>query len=238
MIPKKIHYIWVGEKNTPSILKQCKMSWERFCPDYEIIIWTENDINFKDIYYLKYAYDNQQYAMFADYYRMWIVYNFGGFYLDVDVELIKPLDSLRSLELFFSVGQDGFVNAGSCFGSRSHNELLKLIMEEYELMNLESYEYIPGPVIETKVIKELESHDNESNPIKQLTLLPFEYFDPFDWQFKTGKIGDNTIGIHHYEGTWISKKRKKQIVLLRFVRPFIGRRIANFIDKLLDFLTD
>jgi mannosyltransferase OCH1-like enzyme len=238
MIPKKINYVWVGEKNIPSIFNHCKFSWERFCPDYELILWTENDINFMDIDYLNYAYSNKQYAMFADYYRLWIIYNYGGFYLDVDVELIKSLDSLRSLDIFFSVGQDGFVNGGSCFGSRTNNELLKLIMKEYESMNLEDFEYIPGPVIETKVIKELKSFDNEISAIKQLTLLPFEYFDPFDWQFKTGKIGDNTIGIHHYEGTWLSKKRKNQIKLLRFARPFIGRRMANFIDKLLEYLTD
>ena len=36
LIPKRIHYMWLGKKQIPSNLQKCIDSWKRFCPDYEI----------------------------------------------------------------------------------------------------------------------------------------------------------------------------------------------------------
>ena len=35
MIPKKIHYIWVGWKELPELEKKCVDSWNKYLPDYE-----------------------------------------------------------------------------------------------------------------------------------------------------------------------------------------------------------
>lgn len=37
MIPKTIHYVWLGDKPKPKKIKKCIASWKRFCPDYKII---------------------------------------------------------------------------------------------------------------------------------------------------------------------------------------------------------
>lgn len=48
MIPKKIHYCWFGGKPKSDLILACIESWKKFCPDYEIIEWNENnwDINY------------------------------------------------------------------------------------------------------------------------------------------------------------------------------------------------
>lgn len=43
MIPKKIHYCWFGRGEKPKLAQKCIASWKKYCPDYEIIEWNENN---------------------------------------------------------------------------------------------------------------------------------------------------------------------------------------------------
>ena len=43
MIPKKIHYCWFGKNELPTKAKKCIASWKKYCPDYEIVEWNEDN---------------------------------------------------------------------------------------------------------------------------------------------------------------------------------------------------
>ena len=43
IIPKKIHYMWLGKDRIPENLQWCINSWRRYCPEYEIIRWDESN---------------------------------------------------------------------------------------------------------------------------------------------------------------------------------------------------
>ncbi|MFR0667181.1 MAG: capsular polysaccharide synthesis protein [Faecalimonas umbilicata] len=43
MIPKVIHYCWFGRGKMPDLAKKCIESWKKYCPDYEIIEWNEDN---------------------------------------------------------------------------------------------------------------------------------------------------------------------------------------------------
>ena len=43
MIPKVIHYCWFGRNPLPPLAKKCIESWEKYCPDYEIKEWNEDN---------------------------------------------------------------------------------------------------------------------------------------------------------------------------------------------------
>ena len=45
MIPKKIHYCWFGRKELPEKAKKCIASWKKYCPDFEIIEWNEDNFD-------------------------------------------------------------------------------------------------------------------------------------------------------------------------------------------------
>ena len=75
-------------------------SWKRYCPDYENIEWNEENFDVSIIPYVKEAYEAKKWAFVTDYARLWIIYHYGGIYLDTDVELIKPLDCLLENEAF------------------------------------------------------------------------------------------------------------------------------------------
>ena len=49
MIPKKIHYVWLGGgMKTPSV-KRCIASWRKVMPDYEIKEWNENNFDINSV---------------------------------------------------------------------------------------------------------------------------------------------------------------------------------------------
>ena len=55
MIPKKIHYCWLGGNPLPPLAEMCLASWKKYCPDYEIILWNEDNYDFTKHPYMKQA---------------------------------------------------------------------------------------------------------------------------------------------------------------------------------------
>ena len=92
MIPKVIHYCWFGHSPKPALFQRCIASWKKYCPDYEIIEWNEDNFDISQNDYAREAYEEKKWAFVTDYARLWIVYNHGGIYLDTDVEIIKEFD--------------------------------------------------------------------------------------------------------------------------------------------------
>ena len=65
-IPKIIHYCWFGGNSLPEMAQRCIASWKKYCPDYEIVEWNEDnfDINVND--YVKEAYKAKKWAFVSD----------------------------------------------------------------------------------------------------------------------------------------------------------------------------
>ena len=45
MIPKKIHYVWVGGNEKNNTIKQCMKTWGKHLEGYEVIEWNENNFD-------------------------------------------------------------------------------------------------------------------------------------------------------------------------------------------------
>ena len=44
-VPKIIHYCWFGGNPKPKLAEKCIKSWKKFCPDYQIIEWNEENFD-------------------------------------------------------------------------------------------------------------------------------------------------------------------------------------------------
>lgn len=234
MIPKIIHYIWIGPNPLPEIFYKCYQSWKVFCPDFEIILWTENNINYREIPFLAHTYETSQFAKFSDYYRMYIVYKYGGVYMDIDVELLKPLGNLLDYKMFFSLDTRGSVNSGSSFGAIKNQRILLLIMEQWINYYLEGL--IPTcPEVETEVFKNQNLFTRLNQDKISLVLLPHEYFNPIDWQYKNGEITPNTIGLHHYAGSWLEQETLHRLDFYRKTASILGIKNTKLIELIISY---
>lgn len=221
MIPKVIHYCWFGNGDKPELVKLCIDSWKRFCPDYEIKEWNESNYDVTKNQYMYKAYQAKRWGFVSDYARFDIIYDYGGFYLDTDVELVKSLDTLCELQGYigFEIPCDSEgkykVNSGQGFGGEKGNSIIKAMRDEYDrerFINEDgSHNLLPSPYYNTKSLLRFGfREDNATQSINGFTAFASEYFCPFNWINKKGKITENTYSIHHFNTSWLSDKEKKQ----------------------------
>ena len=121
LIPKTIHYMWLGKKTLPYGLHKCIDSWKKYCPDYEVKRWYETNYNIEKHPYMKEAYESGAYGFVPDFARLDILYEYGGIYLDTDVELLRSLDPLLCQEAFCGVEKWQVINFGGCSGAIKNN---------------------------------------------------------------------------------------------------------------------
>ena len=139
MIPKVIHYCWFGRNPLPPLAVKCIESWKKYLPDYEIKEWNEDNFDVYTNQYTTEAYQAKKYAYVSDYARFWALYNEGGVYFDIDVEVIKPLDDLISKGSFMGCEKDGDgaytypeVAPGLIVGCEPNHPIIKELFYIYE----------------------------------------------------------------------------------------------------------
>lgn len=95
MIPKIIHYTWMGGNPLPELEQQCLASWKKHMPDWEIKRWDETNFDIAAApLYVRQAYEARKFAFVSDYVRLWALEKFGGLYMDVDFMVYRPFDEL------------------------------------------------------------------------------------------------------------------------------------------------
>ena len=69
-IPKTIHYCWFGGKPKPKLAQKCIRSWEKHCPDYELVEWNEENFDLSTApRYVHQALQAGRWAFATDYVR-------------------------------------------------------------------------------------------------------------------------------------------------------------------------
>ena len=138
-IPKIIHYCWVGGKPKPQSVLYCIESWKRCCPDYEIREWNESNYDFTKNEYMRQAYEAKKWGFVPDYARLDIIYEYGGIYLDTDVEMLRSPDELLGQDGFMGFENTGdgeyFVNCGHGFGAVPHHEVIRKARDLYNVLS-------------------------------------------------------------------------------------------------------
>lgn len=212
MIPKVIHYCWFGGKPLSDDAKKCIESWKKFCPDYKIVEWNETnfDINYCD--YVKEAYDSKKWAFVTDVVRLYALVNYGGVYMDSDVEVIKPIDSFLNYNAFSGFQTAEYVPTG-IMACEPHNSFFEELLNEYNgihFINSDgSFDYTTNCVrITNACVRYGLELNNSLQTINTFTLFPSDYFCAKDSITGEVKITDNTCTIHHFAGSWITRKNK------------------------------
>lgn len=221
MIPKKIHYCWFGRNPLPEKAKKCIASWKKYCPNYEIIEWNEDNFDFDKHTYLRWCYAHKKWAFLSDLARLIVVYENGGIYFDTDVELIHCPDELLQYDAFYGFENNHYVATGLGFGAmKGHSTVLSMI-RQYSGFHEDAdgnMEMVGCPLLNTKALLE---HGLKLNGKKQeidgAVILPADYLNPYD--DPTGCLNKtvNTISIHWYSKSALSRK---QILRSKLTKPF------------------
>ncbi|NFL87191.1 glycosyl transferase [Clostridium botulinum] len=221
MIPKIIHYCWFGKKPLPKFAKKCINSWKKYCPDYKIIEWNEDNFDLSCNTYVKEAYESEKWAFVTDYVRLYALFTMGGIYMDTDVEVIKPLDLFLNDNAFSGFECEDRVPTG-IMGAEKNHKFIKTLMQDYrqrKFVNEDGkYDCTTNVVVITQYcIKQGLKLDGTKQIVCDFTLYPSEYFCPKNYRTKVLNITKNTCAIHHFDGSWLpldAKIRTKFIELI------------------------
>lgn len=239
-IPKRIHYIWFGGNPLGELERACITSWETHCPDYEIVRWDESNFNVRVCSYISEAYDAGKWAFVSDFARLWVLVNYGGIYLDTDVELLRPLDAFLSHEAFSGFETDASVSTG-ILACEKGSPLFKALLNDYSSRHFKRDDGSFDMTTNVKVITdELLTRGLKPNGryqvVEGLTLYPTEWFSPKDQETGEIRSSEHTCAIHHFGGSWLSpadREVRETIQKLQREHPEIGSRRAEVLSKLI-----
>lgn len=237
MIPKIIHYCWFGSNPLPKLAVNCIASWKKYLPDYEIIEWNETNFDIDEYIFTRQAYDNKKFAFVSDVCRLQVLKNYGGIYMDTDVEVLKPLDSFLHHVAFSGFENDDFVPTGIMASVKDSiwiNDLLTYYFNKPFVNSYGEFETTSNTSIITDLMLQKGFvMNNKFQEIKDyVAFYPNDYFCPKS--YKTGRIEltINSACIHHFAKSWIAPHKKWRNILKMEVMSLFG---AEKVQKLIDF---
>ena len=243
MIPKIIHYCWLSNDKFPEIIQKCIDSWKTKLPDYEFMLWDTNRFSLEKSIWVKQAFETKKYAFAADYIRLYAVYNYGGIYMDTDVEVLKNLDELLELPYFIGTEGDGIIEAGVFWSEIKANWLADCLShyDEKEFINVDgSLNTMTLPKImmqqiepKRKIVETTKEAIFENRELLKdnevLYLFPKEYFCAKNLGTGALENTNNTYTIHHFAMSWISNKDKFLPNLKRKLMGIFGIKTITFL---------
>ncbi len=225
MIPTVIHFCWFGRKEKPESFYRWLKTWRNYMPDYEIKEWNEDNFNVNSTVYSREAYATGNMAHVSDVCRIYALSEEGGIYLDTDIEICTPFDSLPDFPNgFLGEETDGFIGtgviaapAGALWLSKfmdyyRHTHFINALGHEVRSPNTKILTYRILPAIEVRQ----RPHIYPPGVIamrKAPDVMP---------------DGLTTIAIHHFNYSW----RRRQSLAEKIARMYRGFKIRHGFSKL------
>lgn len=204
MIPKIIHQIWFqGSSHIPNTYPNYSSSWKQLNPEFRYIFWNKNSINKLLQLYPRLQKQYYSYPLMIqkiDFAKYVILYHYGGVYVDLDAECIKPINNLiKNKKLFlvqFNVNlfeklfgfrklTDVVLQNGFMASKPKHSFWLhlfnSLINQDINKKHFETeFKFVfrtTGPLLLTS-----SYHNYQSKyPNNNITILPYHLIDPISW---------------------------------------------------------
>ena len=228
MIPKIIHYCWFGHGEKPELAKKCIASWRKFCPDFEIREWNEDNCDYLAMPFMAEAYAAKKYAFVSDVMRLIVLEQYGGVYFDTDVEVVRDISPLLNDEGFIGFENDQFVNSGQVMAAVPHQPVVQAMIEEYKKLHFTNADgtmnAVGCPHLNSDVMERFGlARNGQEQVVAGIHVYPADWFNPLD--SVTGKLNKtkNTYSIHWYSMSWLPKRTQMKAKLGRMVRRILRK---------------
>lgn len=236
--PKILHYCWFGKGKKPVGFNSFLNGWKRNLPDFEIIEWNESNFDINCCRYVREAYDSKKFAFVSDYVRLYALFEFGGVYLDTDVEVCKDLTPLLNIaDVTFGFEEKSWVCTSTII-AKPNSPFIKKYIQSYHSRKF----ILPNGEIDTKtnvqVLTELlvengllMNGEGQEFDIKgeSVRVLEQKYLSPLDYINRIDNRESSTYTVHHYDISW---GKKREFLLKNFkvgLVKLLGKRAAIFL---------
>lgn len=225
MIPKIIHYCWLSGDPIPEKLKKYMESWKKHLPDYEFMLWDLERFDIHQTLWTQQAFAAKKYAFAADYIRLYAIYMYGGIYMDMDVEVVKPFENLLQQNFILGFESNNQAIEAGIIGGEKGAEWLAAGLNYYKersfVQSDNSYDIKPLPYILYSILI-------EQFPSYLSKVVSYDFFTAKS--LSTGEIvvTKNTYTIHHFEGTWLPRSKR----IKKVIKRFLGVKLTTLVVRM------
>jgi mannosyltransferase OCH1-like enzyme len=204
MIEKNIHFCWFGDKQLSNKYINNIEICKKINKDFNIKIWDNELLKEKDfkIPYIEKCLNLKKFANISNFARIFLIKKYGGFYLDTDVECIKPfsdlLNEFKNSENIYCYQLENYkipIN-NAVFAGKANNDFINKVYNIF-LNKFDGSEkaHVSSPNFISLMLK---------NNTFNVTILPSQYFDPClnMKNFTPDKIKKRTYCIHTRDKNW------------------------------------
>jgi mannosyltransferase OCH1-like enzyme len=220
MIDKKIQQICVGHYDIPAREKRISEEIATKHPNYEYHLWTDNNLpvipdHLREMYDKMYS--QRDYAYCADMLRWLVVYQYGGWYIDIDFEYISNLDGMnidhRSGIAFghWGVGWQhcDYTIVNGIFAFEKNHPIVKTVIDNMPIdLGYCNGPYSPGWT-GIAVKKHLGLENEFSNEIWEYHRIMREHLEQHNIEYGHWNEFKNTVLKHHDLYSWSLENKVK-----------------------------
>ena len=233
---KNIYTFWEPKSNIPEYLKLCIKTWEKFLPNFNIIILDYSNLNdyLEKDFYDKYLYSNFTLPQQSDAIRAAILYLNGGIWLDIDTiitssKFLSLIDNQKDFSLIKN--HICFINANNTSqvlhnwvediktNIRLHKEYAPNILKKYidrkNYKNFIRWDYLVNSILNKYSDDIFHINDNYEQIFPEIKYCDkhfikqtkrYKYFY-FEQNFSENVL-ENSNGIICLHNSWTPKKYK------------------------------
>lgn len=227
MIPKKIHFVWVGGNEKPKDIRRCMKTWKKHLKDYEIIEWNESNFDIGSHPFVKAAYKAKKWAYVSDYIRMYAIYNYGGIYLDTDVLVLDNFDSFLKDKVFVGYENPEFPFT-AVFGAEKGHPFIKKLLDYYDGLDQYKFDFKNNNTISVSDIL-INEYGCKTGNIEQKLRTGIKVYKD-DVLCNPSK---NSYSIHVFTGSWLDDKKTIKYKIAKFFKLRLTNRfLASIYSKI------
>lgn len=192
-------------------------TWGKHLEGYEVIEWNENNFDIDSHPFVKAAYKAKKWAYVSDYIRAYVIYKYGGIYLDTDILVLDNFDRFLNNRAFV-----GFENPQypftAVFGAEPGHPLVKDMIEYYDRLDEYKFDFGKNNTISVSDLLIKKYHCKVGNKFQILDEDIAVYPDTV-----LCNPSENSISIHVFTGTWLEGKK----ALARKINVFLKIHVTN-----------
>jgi inositol phosphorylceramide mannosyltransferase catalytic subunit len=230
-IPRILHQVWLGSP-LPALMHQWALEWQEAHPEWDYWLWTEAAYQAGTWRLEEFHHHASKYApghegqFRSDLLRYEILHQFGGVYLDTDMQCLRPLDELLEPEWEAFVGWEEpgqWLNNAVLGAWQAHEwlgELLEHLPGHIHRMHKQhgtkaKPNRLTGPKYVTPVTLNLLEKGGSQSP--RVELLPKGVFFPYLWS-EVRRYDPSRPAKHwreHFPGSfavhhWHNRRRRRE----------------------------
>ncbi len=225
---KILHRIYFGFDGKPDPYGEYLKTWEEQLPDYKIMHWNADNLPLDINEYTQKMHELKDHAFLSDFFRWWVLKEYGGVYLDADIEIVdgqkfnaivEELAQSEEYDAFFGVEMYAGGYTAHSMASKKQSEISQFMCRLYEGLGTSSLylwrkqEFVAPRLMHLYLQSKGENIESQGfanvlvpTVVAGVKIYPKEYFAPLSYGetfWLESHSDEHTCLCHHYSVSWV-----------------------------------